>query len=88
MIFLLFAFCLGLLSLFFFGKKKISAPSVSLPLPKAELTSSLPPPTPVGSSALQDLENDLNLIEADLKKIKEDTRLNPPEFIFDLTAED
>lgn len=83
MFLLVLFFCLGFLVLILSGKKKNAPPSVSLPIPTVEPS---PVATQSGQSvpnqAIFDVENDLRMIEADLKKIKEDTRLTPPEFIF------
>ncbi len=85
MIFLFLVFILGSFLLFKFFGNKISPQSISVPLPKTEpqsVTELTPSPTP--GVAVNEVENDLLNIEADLKKVKGDTRLDPPSFIFNL----
>lgn len=86
MIFLAVAFILGVITLVLFSKKKDFATSISLPLLRST-------PTPLATTSatitntpqLSELENDLLAIEKDLEKMKkEDNRLVPPTFIFDL----
>jgi len=85
MIFLSLAFIVGIFFLLYFGKKNLLAPSISLPVPALQPTSTPEAsPSAMPSSQLTEIENDLKLIENDLQKIKEDTRLNPPTFLFDL----
>jgi len=85
MILLAFVFCLGILYLFLVGKRNMVPPSVSLPLPTAEPTMvASPSATPMPDQIIFEVRNDLGMIESDLEKIKEDNRLNPPTFIFDL----
>ncbi len=87
MIFLVVAFSFGLVTLFLFGKKKIPIPSVSLPGRPEEAAPSQIPLSSSPSPFLQDMENNLKMIGADLGKVKEDSRLNPPQFFFDLKVE-
>lgn len=87
MIFLPVVFILGVLALVFFFQKKLPETSVSLPF-----VNDTPTPTVVASgsaaavsSRLSELNDDLSAIEQDLEKMrKEDTRLIPPSFIFNL----
>ncbi|PIV01596.1 hypothetical protein COS54_00730 [Candidatus Shapirobacteria bacterium CG03_land_8_20_14_0_80_39_12] len=85
MILLVFAFIGGILFLLYVGKNKMHAPSISLPVPISQPTS-VPEASPSATSngSIVEMENDLKLIGNDLQKIKEDTRLNPPAFLFDL----
>jgi hypothetical protein len=59
-------------SLPFSQKESSDSPAVSLS------------PTPTPDPELSAIENDLKLIGEDLKKIKEEKRLDPPSFIFSL----
>lgn len=83
LLFFLLAFSVGLLSIYFYSKKHALVPAISPPVPTPE-TSPSPLPSPVVPADILELENEMRLIEADLKKMKEDTRLTPPKFIFDL----
>jgi len=87
MIFLPLVFIFGVLALVLFFQKKLPETSVSLPF-----MNDTPTPTMVASgsaaavfSQLPGLNDDLTAIEQDLEKMrKEDTRLIPPSFIFNL----
>jgi len=77
-----FIFALGLTYVFF--KNRISPSFISIPLPTQ---GHLPSPTSIPSPSvvqINEIESDLNNISADLKKVKENSRLNPPLFLFDL----
>jgi len=82
-LFLILAFGAGLSGIYLFVKGR-EVPAVSLPIPPAESSPSPLPPSPAVPQSLSELEKDLQLIEADLKKMKEDTRFTPPTFIFSL----
>jgi len=86
MYFLAAAFILGITLVVIFYSHKFSPTSVGLPLPKVEptITPTPLPPTPTVVPQLIDLERDLKTVEQDLPKVKEEKRLNPPVFIFDL----
>lgn len=86
MIFLAVAFILGVITLVLFSKKKDLMTSISLPLLRSTPTPLAIPSVAVANiPQLSELENDLLAIEKDLEKMKkEDTRLAPPNFIFDL----
>jgi hypothetical protein len=85
LLFFLLAFSAGLLSIYLYTRRRTSAPAVSLPLPPAQVsTPSLLPSPPAIPADILELENEMRLIEADLKKMKEDIRLTPPNFIFTL----
>lgn len=86
MIFLAVAFILGVITLVLFSKKKDLMTSISLPLLRSTPTPlATPSATITNTPQLSELENDLLAIEKDLEKMKkEDTRLVPPTFIFDL----
>lgn len=87
MIFLPLVFIVGVLALVLFFQKKLPETSVSLPF-----INDTPTPMMVASgsaaavsSRLPGLNDDLTAIEQDLEKMrKEDSRLVPPSFIFNL----
>jgi len=84
-LFIIFTFGVGLAGIYLFAQSRRVTPAVSLPVPPVEVSPSPSPIlSPAAPPALAELENDLQLIEADLKKMKEDSRLNPPSFIFNL----
>jgi len=84
---LLLAFLVGIVLLFLLYKKKIPDISVSLPLKTATPTPTIffAKPTPTNIPKFSELENDFFMIEKDIENLeKEDSRLTPPNFIFDL----
>ncbi len=85
MLFLAIAFFFGVVSLLLFAKSRSNPASVSLPQPKGPTPSPTETlPTLAPNELLLNLENDLIMIEGDLKKMKEDNRFQPPSFIFSL----
>lgn len=85
MVLLAIIFVLSLILLFVFFSKRAKPMSVSLPLPKPSPTPTvifLPTPTVVPQ--LQEIDNDLKMINLDIEKVKEDLRLNPPVFSFEI----
>jgi hypothetical protein len=86
MISVLIIFILVLAGLLIYANANIKVPSISLPLEQAkeEESPKVPSPTPAYPKEVVEIENDLKMIEADLDKVKEDSRLNPPSFIFSL----
>lgn len=87
MILLTVAFVGGLGLLAWGVKNMQSVPSISLPLPPQPTPTAIPPSPSPESQGFEAIEKDLLMIEADLKKMKEDNRLDPPVFIFDLKLE-
>jgi hypothetical protein len=83
-LFLILTFAAGLSGIYLFAKSRQSASSVGLPPPPEISPSPVPGLSPAVPQPLSELEKDLQLIESDLKKMKEDTRLTPPNFIFTL----
>jgi len=87
MIFLTVAFISGVVILILFFQKRLPETSINLPF-----LNDTPTPAMVASgsaaavfSQLPGLNDDLTAIEQDLEKMrKEDTRLIPPSFIFNL----
>jgi len=57
---------------------------ISLPSSSEATPFPSPLPSPVVNPTNLEVESDLKMIETDLTKTKEDQRLRPPEFIFDL----
>ncbi|MBU2577928.1 hypothetical protein KKA69_03780 [Patescibacteria group bacterium] len=87
MVSILIVFLLILAGLLFYAKTNKKVPSISLPFEETkqeEPASQLVSPTPILPKEVAEIEEDLNMIEADINKIKEDSRLNPPTFIFSL----
>lgn len=87
MIVLPLAFITGVILILLLFKRKIPGTSVSLPFPATVPTPTIyfSEPIPTTIPQISELENDLLLIEEDIKKLKrEDNRLNPPSFIFEL----
>jgi hypothetical protein len=86
MVLLLILFVLGVATLVVTLKKKVAPMADSLPLPQVSptpvLTNLLPTPAP--EAELINLENDFKRIKEDADKLKEEKRLDPPAFIFDL----
>jgi len=89
MIFLAAAFLLGMILIFSFVKRRSSEVAIFLPLPKSEPSRlALPSPTSTIAPEILQIENDLSLIENDIGKLKkEDRRLVPPSFVFDLNLQ-
>lgn len=85
-IFIFLALVFGMTMLALAIKARQSAAPVMVSLPPPQEVTPLPSPTlpPVINLPKQEAENDLDLIKKDLTKMKEDQRLKPPEFIFDL----
>ncbi len=87
MVVLFLAFISGFILLFLFLNKRVPGVSVTLPLPKTTPVPTALPllPTPTVIPQFSELEKDFLLIEQDIEKLKkEDIRLEPPNFIFDL----
>lgn len=83
---ILFAFLLLLSGVAFYAKTNKIVPSISVPV---EEISEEPPPESITPSLafpkeVLEVEKDLEMIEADMNKMKEDPRLIPPSFIFSL----
>ena len=87
MIFLTVAFISGVVILILFFQKRLPETSINLPFPKSSPTPTIVLSGPALTIApqLPGLNDDLTAIEQDLEKMrKEDTRLIPPSFIFNL----
>lgn len=89
MIFLAIAFTAFLLSLFWY-RQALFFPSATKapPVEKQPTATPLLSPTLIPSGPLYEMEKDLQLIEADVDKMKEDNRFQPPSFFFDLGLEE
>lgn len=87
MVSILIIFLLILVGLLIYAKTNKKVPSISLPFEETkqeEVASQSASPAPVLAKELTEIEEDLKMIEADMNKMKEDSRLNPPAFIFSL----
>lgn len=83
----LLVFLLSLAGLLFYARIDKTVPSISVKTEETgsqELSEETLTPTPSYSKEIVEIEDDLKMIEADIYKVKEDSRLNPPSFIFTL----
>ncbi len=86
MILLVVVFILALVAVFYVAGGKKMPFSVSQPTPGVSVapTEFISSPVLAPISPIPVLEKEFGLIEEDLRKVKEDNRLNPPSFIFSL----
>lgn len=90
MIILTAVFILLTLGVAAYFRFKTKVPAVSTPVTEEAIPTPTTeiPPTLTPNEELISLENNLERIKSDVEKIKDDSRFNPPTFLFDLGIAD